>query len=67
MGTAVVDDEFECQLKCIANNSCKSFNVHSGGNNSNRVCELNSKTRQMKPDEFKWQKDSTYYGGVEAS
>jgi len=66
-GKAVVDDEFECQLKYIANNSCKSFNVHSGGNNSKRVCELNSKSRQMKPDDFKWQKGSTYYGFVEAS
>lgn len=62
-----VDDEFECQLKCIANNSCKSFNVRSGGNNSNHVCELNNKTRQMKPDDFKWLKGSTYYGSVEAS
>lgn len=67
MDKADVDDEFECQLKCIANNSCKSLNVHSGGNNSIPVCELNNKTRQMKPDHFKWQKGSTYYGSVEAS
>ena len=67
MDKAAVDNEFDCQLKCIANNSCKSFNVHSGGNNSNHVCELNNKTRQMKPDNFKWLKGSTYYGSVEAS
>ena len=67
MDKAVVNDEFDCQLKCVANNSCKSFNVRSGGNNSIRLCELNNKTRQMKPDDFKWQKGSTYYGSVEAS
>jgi len=66
MDKAVVNDEFECRLKCIANNSCKSFNVHPG-NNSIRLCELNNKTRQMKPDDFKWQNGSTYYGSVEAS
>jgi len=67
MDKAVVNDEFDCQLKCVANNSCKSFNVRSGGNNSIRLCELNNKTRQMKPDDFKWQKGSTYYGSVEVS
>ena len=34
--TTVVADEFECQLKCIANNSCKSINVHPGDSNSPR-------------------------------
>ena len=27
--TALVVDEFECQLICIGFNSCKSFNVHA--------------------------------------
>ena len=60
MSTAVVADEFECQLKCMGNNSCKSCNVHPGGNNGNRTCDLNNKTRQMKPGNFKWKKGSTY-------
>ena len=67
MSTADVADEFECQLKCMANNSCKSCNVHPGGNNANRTCELNNKTRQMKPGDFKWKKGSTYYGSVQVS
>ena len=62
MRTAVVVDEFECQLKCIGNNSCKSFNVHPHGK-----CELNSKTRQMKPGDFQWRSGSTYYGSVQVS
>ena len=59
MRTTVVVDEFECQLKCIGNDSCKSFNVYSHGK-----CELNSKTRQMKPGDFQWRRGSTYYGSV---
>ena len=67
MSKAAVVDEFECQLKCLGNNSCKSFNVHPGDNNANRICELNNKTRQMKPGDFKWKKGSTYYGSVQVS
>ena len=62
--TAAVDDEFECQMKCIGNDSCKSFNVHPNGSNANRICELNNKTRQMKPKDFKPKKGSTYYGSI---
>ena len=48
MDTVAVVDEFECQLKCIENNSCKSFNVGSDVNNAQRrICELNNETRQM--------------------
>ena len=53
----VVVDEFECQLKCMGNNSCKSINVHPGDSNGKRSCELNNKTRQMKPGHFKKKKD----------
>ncbi|XP_078355622.1 uncharacterized protein LOC144640323 [Oculina patagonica] len=67
MSKAKVVDEFECQLKCLGNNSCKSFNVHPDGNNAKRTCELNNKTRQMKPGDFKWKKGSTYYGSVQVS
>ena len=68
MDTVTVVDEFECQLKCIENNSCKSVNVHPDGNNAQRrICELNNKTRLMKPGDFKWKKGSTYYGSVQVS
>ena len=59
------EDEFEFQLKCIANDSCKSFYVHSSSSKANRrICELNNKTRQTKPKDFKPRKGSTYYGSV---
>ena len=67
MAKAFVTDEFECQLKCIENNTCKSFNVQPGANNAKRVCELNNKTRQMKPDDFKRKIGSNYYGSLEVS
>ena len=63
--TTVVVDEFECQLKCMGNNSCKSINVHPGEGNEKRSCELNNKTRQMKPGHFKKKKGSTYYSSVQ--
>ena len=67
MSTVVVVDDFECQLKCMGNSSCKSFNVHPGADNTKRVCELNNKTRQMKPGDFQKKKGSTYYGSVKVS
>ena len=67
MDTAVVVDEFECQLKCMGNNSCKSCNVHPGDSDVNRICELNNKTRQMKACDLKPKIGSTYYGSVEIS
>ena len=67
MDTAVVIDEFECQLKCMGNNNCKSCNVNPGDSNGNRICELNNKTRQMKPGDLKPRKGSTYYGSDQVS
>lgn len=67
MYTTVVVDEFECQLKCMENNSCKSVNVHPDQSIGQRICELNNKTRQLKPADLKRKKGSTYYGSVQAS
>ena len=52
----------------MGNNSCKSCNINSGHSNGNRGnCELNNKTRQMKPGDLKPKKGSTFYGSVEVS
>ena len=61
---ADVADEFECQLKCMGNNSC---NTQREVNNAKKLCELNNKARQMKPGDFKRKKGSTYYGSVQVS
>ena len=57
MSTSTVADEFECHQKCLRNNSCKSFNVHPGADTAKRLCELNNKTRRIKPDDFIKKKD----------
>ncbi|CAH3177761.1 unnamed protein product [Porites lobata] len=67
MSTSTVADEFECHQKCLRNNSCKSFNVHPGVDIAKRLCELNNKTRKMKPDDFIRKKGSSYYGQVKVS
>ena len=68
METVTVVDEFECQLKCMGNKSCKSFNVRTDGSNVQRhICELNNKTQEMRPGDLKRKKGSTYYGSVQVS
>ena len=68
MSSVLVGDEFECQLKCIHTQPCKSFNVlFSSGQVNKHVCELNSQTREMKPSDFKARKGSNYYGPVQVS
>ena len=68
MSTVTVLDGFECHLKCIGNKICKSFNVRLDGSNAGQhICELNKKTRQVKPGDFKWKKGSTYFGSLQVS
>ena len=68
METVNVTDEFECHRKCIQNNTCKSFNVHSPKSNAiKKTCEMNNQTRQMKPKQYKKKIGSSYHGSVEAS
>lgn len=65
--TFVVVDEFECQQKCTANKSCKSFNVRPDADFTRRICQLNNKTRQMKPGDFMKTKATSYFGFVKVS
>ena len=44
METTAVEDEFQCQLNCMRNDSCKSVNLHPVGKNRSRLCELNKET-----------------------
>ena len=68
MSSVLVGDEFECQLKCINTQPCKSFNVLFSSSQANkRVCELNNQTREMKPSDFKARKGANYYGSVKVS
>ena len=64
MNESTVADEFECHQKCLGHISCRSFNVHPGGDITKHVCELNNKTRQMKSDDFIEKSGSSFYGQV---
>ncbi|CAH3040714.1 unnamed protein product, partial [Porites lobata] len=64
MNTSTVANKFECHQKCIGNNNCKSFNVHPGVDITKRVCDLNNKTREMKPGDYIKKKGSSYYGHI---
>ncbi|CAH3162609.1 unnamed protein product [Porites lobata] len=64
INTSVVADEFECHQKCLGHISCRSFNVHPGGDITKHVCELNNKTRQMKSVDFIEKSGSSFYGQV---
>ncbi|XP_015773271.1 PREDICTED: uncharacterized protein LOC107351484 [Acropora digitifera] len=68
MSSVLVDNQFECQLKCVHTQPCKSFNVHFSSNQANKhVCELNNQTREVKSSDFKARKGSNYYGPVQVS
>ena len=45
----------------------KSFNIHPGADDTKRICELNNKTKQMKPADLKKKKGSIDYGSVKVS
>ena len=44
-----------------------AFNAHPGTDNGKYICELNNKTRKMKPSDFKKKKGSNYYGSMKVS
>ena len=67
MNTSTVANKFECHQKCIGNNNCKSFNVHPGVDITKRVCDLNNKTREMKPGDYIKKKGSSYFGHIKVS
>ncbi|XP_073235850.1 uncharacterized protein [Porites lutea] len=51
----------------MANKSCKSVNVLPDADFTRRICQLNNKTRQMKPGDFMKTKGSSYYGSIKIS
>ena len=67
METTAVMKEIQCPFKCLAIDGCTSINYYpmASHSNGNRICELNNKTRQMKPGDFKKKKGSIYYGSAE--
>ena len=53
--------------KMHSKHGCKSFNVRPDDDFTRHICELNNKTRKMKPEDFVKTKASSYYGSVKVS
>lgn len=61
----LVQDEIECGRRCVRHEECMSYNVQHKVNNTNRrTCELNSQTKESKPQAFKAKDGFQYYGSL---
>lgn len=60
IGTSITD-EFNCGLLCARNIKCHSYNSHSDGQHSNKICELSDQSRQAKPKDLIPSKGFSYY------
>ena len=48
----------------MGNSGCKTYKVHPNGFDGKLICEQNSKSKQMKPGDFKRKKGSTLFSYV---
>ena len=56
-------DEFDCGLRCLRNQHCRSYNSKDTGDNmiGNTICQLNNQTRLTGPGFFKSTPGFTYF------
>ncbi|XP_074639428.1 uncharacterized protein LOC141897708 [Acropora palmata] len=56
-------DEFDCGLRCLRNQHCRSYNSKDTGDNiyGKTICQLNNQTRLTAPDFFKPTPGFTYF------
>ena len=56
-------DEFDCGLRCLSNQHCRSYNSKDTGDNicGKTMCQLNNQTRLTAPDFFKPTPGFTYF------
>ena len=60
-----VSDYSECALKCMANDTCHSYNLQAKSNrHKHQMCELNNQSRISKPGDFKHRQGYVYNGAV---
>ncbi|XP_068673169.1 uncharacterized protein [Montipora foliosa] len=67
IATRLVRDEFECQLSCLLNDTCQSFNVILNKGSNPLKCELNNATRRENPTDFKLRKGFSHYEPIQVS
>ena len=60
-----VPDYSECALKCMANDTCHSYNLQAKtSGHKHQMCELNNQSRISKPGDFKHRRGYIYSGAV---
>lgn len=67
MHTTAVKEDFECQMKCMEKDRCRSVNIHISESDGSRLCELNNSTWETKAGDFKQKKGSVYHGPIKVS
>lgn len=63
--TIEVYDDSECATRCMANETCQSYNIQTNANSAKQLCELNNSSRTTEPQDFRRKPGFTYYGSVE--
>ena len=60
-----VSEYSECALKCMANDTCHSYNLQAKtSGHKHQMCELNNQSRISKPGDFKHRRGYIYSGAV---
>ena len=56
-------DEFDCGLRCLRNQHCRSYNSKDTGDDIHEktICQLSNQTRRTAPDFFKPTSGFTYF------
>ncbi|KAJ7340135.1 hypothetical protein OS493_002861 [Desmophyllum pertusum] len=62
--TLHVSDDSECATRCMANDTCQSYNIQTNRVSGTQQCELNNHSRRSKPHDFKQRQGFIYYGSV---
>lgn len=65
IGRLKVTDEFACGRLCLHRNGCVSYNYQfENGNGTFHKCELNSQTKEAKPETFQEVRGFLYFGSL---
>ena len=61
----MVEDEIECGRHCLRRDGCISYNYEYEDNNeTGHICELNSQTKEAKPEDYEDTPGFLYYGSL---
>ena len=55
-------DEISCELRCLQDENCQSYNSKSDANDAKKECQLSNQTKKSSPENLRCNPRSTYYG-----